>query len=46
MHLSTGKKVLWKMTSPTECKVSVMADPHCPGAVSMLGFAALKIVTP
>jgi len=40
MHLSTGKKVLWEMTSPTECKVSVVAERHCPGAVSMLGFAA------
>ena len=40
MHLATGKRVLWEMTSPTECKISAVADRHCPGAVAMLGFAS------
>ena len=40
MHLATGKRVLWEMTSPTECKISAVADQRCPGAVAMLGFAS------
>lgn len=40
MKLAAGQKVVWEMTSPTECRVTVAPAKRRAGAAAMLGYAS------
>ena len=40
MNLAAGQKMVWEMTSPTECRVTVAPATRRAGAAAMLGYAS------
>jgi len=39
MNLTSGRRILWEMDSPTECRIRLQAERPPVGATAMLGFA-------
>lgn len=40
MKLLSGQRIVWELTSPTECKITLPPAKRPHGAVAMLGFAS------
>jgi AbrB family looped-hinge helix DNA binding protein len=39
MNLTSGRRILWEMDSPTECRIRLQTERPPMGAKAMLGFA-------
>ncbi len=39
MNLTSGRRILWEMDSPAECRIRLLPERTPVGAKAMLGFA-------